>query len=86
MYDNYQRAKATKIYNCHKPQKQASIVYQFIPINLVEFINFVDFREKKYLFRFTDDFMQYTKIYIRVQKSDWFIYLKTFYNFCQTRL
>lgn len=48
-------------------------------------INPVYFKEKKYFFTFTDDFMQYMEVYRVAQKSECFLCLKAFYSFCKTR-
>ena len=85
MCDNCQRAKATKIYNRHDPQKRASETYQFILTDLVGPINPVGFGGERYFFTFTDDSTRYTEVYTGTRKSEWFKCPKTFYNFCKTR-
>ncbi len=85
VYDSCQRAKATKTYNRHEPQKQASTAYQFIYTDLVGPINPISFGGGRNFFTFTDDFTRYTEVYTGVQKSDWFKCLKAFYNLCRTR-
>lgn len=70
--DSCQRAKATKIYNRHEPQKRAATAYQFIHTDLVGPINLVGFGGERYFFTFTDDLTRYTKVYTGAQKSDWF--------------
>lgn len=82
--DSCQRAKATKIYNRHNPQKRANEAYQFIHTDLVGPINPVRFGGEKYFFTFTDDFTLYTEVYTGTHKSEWFECLKIFYNLCKT--
>ncbi len=86
MCDSCQRAKATKTYNRHEPQKQANTAYQIIHTDLVGTINLIGFGGERYFFTFTDDFTRYTEVYTRVQKSDCFECLKAFYNLCRTWL
>ena len=83
--DSCQRAKATKIYNRHDPQKQASEAYHFIHTDLVGLTNPVGFGGERYFFTFTDDFTRYTEVYTGTRKREWFKCLKTFYNLCKTR-
>lgn len=68
--DSCQRAKATKIYNRHEPQKRATTAYQFVHTDLVGPINPVGFGGERYFFTFTDNLTRYTEIYTGAQKSD----------------
>lgn len=68
--DSCQRAKATKIYNRHEPQKRATTAYQFVHTDLVGPINPVGFGGERYFFTFTDNLTRYTEIQTGAQKSD----------------
>lgn len=40
----------------------------------------LDFRENSYFSMFIDDIIRYTKLYIKIQKSNLFKYLNKFYS------
>lgn len=54
--DSCHRAKATKVYNCHEPQKRAKSPFEFIHTDLVGPIKPIGFGGERYFFTFTDDF------------------------------
>ena len=83
--DSCQRAKDTKIYNRHDPQKRAKAPFEFVHTDLVGPIRPIGFGGEQYFFTFMDDFTRYTETYTGAKKSDWFRCLKAFHNLCKTR-
>lgn len=68
--NNCYKAKVTKVYNCHKPQKWVKTFFEFIYTDLVRSIKIIGFEKEQYFFIFTDNFIKYMKIYTKVKKND----------------
>lgn len=84
VYDSCHRAKATKVYNHHKPQNCAKAPFEFMHTGLVGPIKPIGFGGGRYFFTFTGECTRYTETYTEVKKSDWFKCPKAFYNLCKT--
>lgn len=82
--DSYEKAKATKHYNCTS-QERAKRAYQFIHIDLFGPITPMGFGAERYFFMFTNDHTRITETYTGKWKSEWLISLKAFYNLVRTR-
>lgn len=66
-YDNCQRAKVTKVYNC-QPQSYTQRLYQFVYRSFVRPINPVGFGKKHYFFTFKNNCTRRTKMYTGIKK------------------
>ena len=83
IYDSYQRAKATKVYNWEL-RRCVQKPYQMIHTDLVGPIKLIGFFGECYFFIFTDDCTRMTDTYIDTKKSDWLKCLKFYHSLCRT--
>lgn len=60
-------------------------LYQYIYVDFMGPIMLISFGKEQYFFMFTDNNTCITKTHIVKQKSEWFKYLKVFYNLVQIR-